>query len=147
MAIYTLLAIFFLIFDRLFKIMAIKGWLEAPVSLLGKMFRLKFIPNYNIAFSIPFRGAWLIILILAIILLLFYYLFYYLRKKDYESFGVIFTVLLGAVSNLFDRVKYGYVIDYLDLKYFTVFNLADVMIVASVFIFYFIYIKNKKAQP
>ena len=44
----------------------------------------------------------------------------------------LFAIIMGAASNLFDRLKYGYVIDYLDLKYFTVFNLADAMIIFGV---------------
>ena len=37
-------------------------------------------------------------------------------------------IIFGAVSNLYDRLKYGFVIDYFDLKYFTIFNIADAMI-------------------
>ncbi|MBU1778489.1 signal peptidase II, partial [Patescibacteria group bacterium] len=45
----------------------------------------------------------------------------------------MFFIIFGAISNLTDRLEYGYVIDYFSLKYFTIFNLADVMIVIGVF--------------
>jgi signal peptidase II len=45
----------------------------------------------------------------------------------------LFLAFLGAFSNLYDRLHYGYVIDYFDLKYFTVFNLSDVMIIIGIF--------------
>ena len=44
------------------------------------------------------------------------------------------TILFGAISNILDRFSYGYVVDYLELKYFTVFNLADMMISGGVIV-------------
>lgn len=38
-------------------------------------------------------------------------------------------LLGGAISNLVDRLRFGYVVDYIDLKAFPVFNLADVAII------------------
>ena len=42
-------------------------------------------------------------------------------------------VLAGGLSNLYDRLRYGYVIDFLELDVFRfpVFNVADVCIVAG----------------
>ena len=40
----------------------------------------------------------------------------------------LLLILLGALSNFFDRLAYGYVIDYFYLKNFTIFNLADASI-------------------
>lgn len=41
-------------------------------------------------------------------------------------------VLGGSVSNLVDRLRYGYVTDFLDLDYWPAFNLADTFIVVGV---------------
>lgn len=40
-------------------------------------------------------------------------------------------VLGGALGNLFDRVRFHYVVDFLDLKFWPVFNVADMAIVAG----------------
>ena len=48
------------------------------------------------------------------------------------SYGLI---LGGAFSNLFDRIWYGYVIDYLDLRVWPVFNLSDTAITVGVGLF------------
>jgi len=45
----------------------------------------------------------------------------------YELVGLA-LMILGAISNIVDRFSHGFVVDYLLLRYFTVFNLADVMI-------------------
>jgi signal peptidase II len=41
-------------------------------------------------------------------------------------------VLGGSVSNLVDRLRFGYVTDFLDLDYWPAFNLADTFIVVGV---------------
>jgi signal peptidase II len=43
-------------------------------------------------------------------------------------------VIGGSLSNLLDRVRLGYVTDFLDLRYWPAFNLADSFIVIGVFI-------------
>ncbi len=41
-------------------------------------------------------------------------------------------VIGGSVSNLVDRVRLGHVTDFLDLRYWPAFNLADTFIVVGV---------------
>lgn len=129
MAFYLSMAILFVIFDRFFKYMAVNYLTSDGVDLLGKIFRLNFTGNYDIAFSLPVNGGLLNILIIFIIVWLMYYLMYVAEKGRYSESLLLVFVILGASSNLMDRMQYGFVIDYLDLKYFTVFNLADAMIV------------------
>lgn len=126
-AIYSITAIFLIIVDRFLKIFALNG---ISFNLIGDFFTFKFSPNYNIAFSLPLSGIFLNFLILfIIIILLYYFVFLFFRKKIINYyFGLL---ILGAISNYFDRVKYGFVVDYFDLRYFTVFNIADIMIVSG----------------
>ena len=117
-------AIFFII-DRYLKNLAINsnGQLH---KIIGDVLTFNFIPNYNIAFSLPFNGPWLKAIISLIILIIIVYLLF-AKLKPLEKMG-FFLILLGAISNLIDRWQYNYVIDYFDLKWFTIFNLADVLI-------------------
>jgi signal peptidase II len=41
-------------------------------------------------------------------------------------------ILGGAVGNLIDRIRLGYVVDFIDLRWWYVFNLADSAIVVGV---------------
>lgn len=43
-------------------------------------------------------------------------------------------ILGGAVGNLIDRLRYGYVVDFLDFRIWPVFNIADCAIVIGVLI-------------
>lgn len=132
MTVKIFIIIFFIICDRFFKFLAVNGFFDQPVGIAEDFFRLSFANNYNIAFSLPLSGWWLNIIIILIIITLIYNLLYLSLKQRYNQAGLLFIVIIGAISNLFDRIRFGYVIDYLDLMYFTVFNLADVMIVGGV---------------
>jgi len=43
-------------------------------------------------------------------------------------------IIAGAAGNLFDRTRYGYVVDFLDFRIWPVFNLADTSICLGVFL-------------
>lgn len=117
-------AIFF-IGDRLLKSLAIKQPND-NYQIIGDIFTFHFIPNFNIAFSLPFSGPWLTAAISLIIVVIIIYLFSS-KLKTFDKIA-FFLILLGAISNLLDRMRYGFVIDYLNLQWFTVFNLADFLI-------------------
>ncbi|MDP2944452.1 MAG: signal peptidase II [bacterium] len=130
------IAIFFMA-DRGLKIFAQNNGSETYFRLLGDWFLFRFTPNPYISFSLPFGGILLNITIILIIISLIYYIFYLILNKknqlldpnDRKITLILLTIILfGAISNIQDRLIYGYVIDYLELKYFTVFNLADIMI-------------------
>ena len=123
--------IFFVISDRALKILALKRILPT-FDLPGDFFKFNYQPNYQIAFSLPLAGRFVAAIIFIIIFMLISYFVQLLHRNKTAKAGWLMLIIFGAASNLFDRLKYGYVIDYLDLKYFTVFNLADVMIVAGV---------------
>ena len=133
----------FFLTDRYLKFLAISDRVSIPKKIIGNFLTFNFVPNYNIAFSLPLSGIWLNILIVVIISAIAIYLLSnkHLSKLEIISFS---GIIIGAISNLLDRLKYGYVIDYFDLKWFTIFNLADTLISVSTLILFIYLIKNKK---
>ncbi len=125
--------IFFLTVDRLLKFLSINGKFDNPIDLISNFLKLNFIGNKNIAFSIPFNGFWLNLLIISIIIILLYTLLSTLKQKKAIDAFFLSLIIAGAISNLADRLQYRFVIDYLDLKYFTIFNVADSMICVGAF--------------
>ena len=67
-----------------------------------------------------------------LISLLFIFLIFLFRKefKGYEIFLVM--ILAGAVGNLIDRLIHGHVLDFINFKFFPVFNVADSLIFVGV---------------
>lgn len=69
--------------------------------------------------------------------------------KDHGKIAVILGMLLGgAVGNLVDRIRLGYVVDFLKFKFgsyvFPIFNCADIFCTVSVFLIIFMFIFKGK---
>lgn len=97
--------------------------------------KLKLTTNTGVAFgwlSSSFQllsQTWLLFFYCFIFLCLAYWLFKEYQRHNTVLISALTLIILGAFSNGLDRLRLGAVVDYLDLKYYTVFNLADVMIV------------------
>ena len=78
------------------------------------------------------------LIIISIIALIF--IFKYISKEGLSNFEyVLYGILSGGIcGNLFDRIVYKSVIDYLDFNIFgysfPIFNFADTLIVISMFL-------------
>ena len=130
-AIALAIAIFFTL-DRWLKLLALGSAGATPV-IFGDVLSFHFIANYYMAFSLPL-GGWILnaAIILIIVALAVYAAYLQVERKEMRT-DIILTlfIIVGALSNLTDRLRYGYVIDYLDLRYFTIFNLSDILITLS----------------
>jgi signal peptidase II len=131
-AIYLILAIFFVSIDRFLKILALNYYQHNEISLIGEYLKFNFVENYNIAFSLPLNSIVIESIIPIIIVLLLYSVLKLAKNRKYYEVGYLTILLFGSISNYMDRLKFGFVVDYIDLKYFTVFNIADSMIVVAV---------------
>jgi signal peptidase II len=136
--------ILFFLLDRVLKYWATQNIVQGAIPLLGDFFTFSFHLNPHIAFSLPLRGEWLTLSIGIIFLLLVFYLLQAVKKRSYYHFIALLALTLGAGSNLIDRILVGGVIDYLDIKYITIFNIADMMIIGGVSGLLFLLIYNKK---
>lgn len=122
------MAVFLVALDRFFKSLAINNFSEEPISIINDLFSLTYAVNPNIAFSIPVSGTLLNILIIVILFSLVAHAKRLFKNNQTDTSLIISAIILGASSNLFDRLKYGFVIDYISVDYFSIFNLADVII-------------------
>lgn len=144
MAVFFGVAIFFIVLDRFFKSLAMQ-LNGGETAIFFDWLNFMFVKNYNIALSLPLSGALVTFLILCLTLIVVYYCLLFIKKEDVINASSMFLIALGAISNLVDRIIYGFVIDYLDVKYFSVLNLADIMITTGVLLFIiFSFYQNKK---
>lgn len=139
-----IIAIIVFLFDILIKYIVDKSFYYGILkSIIPGVFYLTKVYNDGAAWS-TFEGARILLIIVAIISLVF--LIMYQRgfkycKRNFLAFGLVYGGLLG---NLCDRIRFGYVIDYLKFYIggyeFPVFNLADMAIVVGfILIIYAIY--------
>jgi len=116
-----------------------KVWIVKIVRLperrhieISSIFDLTYVQNYGASFGLGAGGMSsriiLSVMVIGIIAFLVYWLAGVRRKLTVAGIAII---LGGALGNLFDRVLYGYVIDFLDfsgLWFPWVFNVADTAI-------------------
>jgi len=102
-----------------------------PISCLRDLVSLTYITNTGAAFGLfPDHGLFLIaIAVIVVIAILVYHRHLPDKTLVRASLGL---QLGGALGNLIDRLRYGYVIDFIDFKVWPVFNLADSAIVVGV---------------
>jgi signal peptidase II len=81
-----------------------------------------------VAFGIFSQSSFLFIVVS--ILIVTFILISSIRKLPSSSLYTtpLSAILGGAVGNLADRLRWGYVIDFLDLRIWPVFNIADIAI-------------------
>lgn len=127
--------------DRLAKALAMTH-LPAPVQL-APFFSLTYVENTGAAFGM-FRGNNIFFIVTSSVLVCALLI---LRRKMPERNSRIGMALIlgGALGNLYDRLAYGYVVDFFDLAFFpAVFNLADSAITVGAG---FLALGLKKPQP
>lgn len=122
-------ALFFL--DRYLKISAPSG---GDFFIIPKFFRFTFFANRAGAFGLPFNGIFIIAASAIIIIFLIIFAARAFQRRNTLLFGGLLIVILGALSNLFDRLAYQFVIDCFYLWPISYFNLADMMIGAGIII-------------
>lgn len=105
-----------------------------------------YIRNSGVAWGM-FAGKRILFLILTflVLLLCFYVYTNIAEQRKYLPLRIGMVVLIaGAVGNMIDRIKLGYVVDFLCLEFidFPIFNVADIFVTLSmIFIFVLIMFK------
>ena len=126
--------------DQISKFAAVKYLKDSkPKVIIENFFQFNYVENRGAAFGIlEHKRIFFVIITLAIIIFLSFYLL-----KHHGSLSLLtrisFSMLIaGAAGNLIDRIRLGYVIDFISFRFkglysFPVFNLADTFIVISTF--------------
>jgi signal peptidase II len=123
-----------LFLDQLTKFLATKFLqLNTPVILIKGFLNLSLAYNRGAAFGI-LKNQLLVFVLISIfaIVLIFYYLKN--KKRSFLSSIYLSLILAGCAGNLIDRLRFGFVIDFLDFRVWPIFNLADSAITVGAFL-------------
>jgi signal peptidase II len=108
------------------------------VPLVGDVVVLRYVPNTDVAFSMFHNiggtsvspGVLAALAIGAIALLAFVW---WRSRRDGPLVNVGFAAAFaGALGNVVDRLTHGYVVDFIHVKRWPVFNVADILVVAGI---------------
>ena len=127
---------------------AVKWVVTSPLNLKGQpewtikitdFFNLRWVENNGVSLGLlsasNFWGRWLLVLLTGGIAV--FVAFWLWRERKRTDSVALALVLGGALGNIVDRVRLGYVVDYADLHFgewrpFLVFNVADAAITIGV---------------
>jgi signal peptidase II len=142
-ALLTGLLVFLVGCDHATKLAA-KDTLSAGkvITLIRGVLDLRYTQNFDTAFSLTrswpaaSKACWLTSLALVTTLALC--IAAYERRKRAAPLEVLgFTLILaGALGNGLDRLGRGYVIDFIHVSHWPVFNVADILVVTGVLCFF-----------
>ncbi|MEE9552749.1 MAG: signal peptidase II [candidate division Zixibacteria bacterium] len=146
LSIPLLIAILVVLVDQASKLLIIENFFEGQsVSIIGDLLYFQFIFNEGGAMGTRIGPSWIytILTIVALILIVRYLLF---DKSENMTTAVALSLISGgAVGNLIDRIRFGKVVDFIDMdfpdieflnlyRWFT-FNIADAAISVGLVIF------------
>ena len=134
------------IFDQMLKIMVKMAMTpRETIPLFPGVFHLTYVLNPGAAFGLWENARFFFVGTGILVLLGAAFVYPKLRcESAWLRYGII-ALLGGTVGNLIDRIYNGLVVDYLDFRFWPVFNLADIAIVAgAVAVIYAIMFKDNK---
>ena len=123
-------------------------------TIIDGFFNITYVTNSGGAFGFLNQGPEIlrILLFLLVPILCVIFIFAMIKKSSdrFEILALSF-VLGGAFGNYIDRLRLGYVVDFIDWHikgwHWPTFNLADSFIVIGVAILSFIYFQDYKKKP
>lgn len=130
--------------------------LGESIEVIPNFFNITYVRNMGAAFGIlsdsheTFRHIFFLSVPLIAVVIIFFML---KQTPDSDKWQVwsLSAIAGGALGNYIDRLKYGYVVDFLDFHYknqysYPAFNVADSAIVCGVFILGLLIVRDMRAE-
>lgn len=116
--------------DQITKYIASEFWRFNPTKIFG-FFYLTYATNTGISFGL-FPGSKEIVVYLTLAITLGISMIPMFKKLSFTANMFLGFVVGGALGNLVDRIRFGYVIDFITMPYWpTIYNLADFFILVG----------------
>lgn len=145
-----IISIIIILLDQITKSFAInhlKG--SKPISIIEGVFEFVYVENRGAAFGI-LQDRRTLFIIITILVISFVVVYAYKNSNQLTLFSKITLAMLigGAVGNLIDRIRYGFVVDFIKVDLirsynFPVFNIADIFIVISTILLAYVILFDK----
>ncbi len=136
---------FIISFDQLTKLFVLTNFrLHESLDVIPGFFSLTYVRNFGAAFGFMananpiFREAFFLV-VPPLILLVILWALTTVAEKDRAQILAFSLIFGGAIGNYIDRLRFRYVVDFLDFHYadysYPAFNVADSSIVVGVVIY------------
>jgi len=117
---------------------------KPPVRIIDGVLELNFLRNNGAAFGMLQNQKVFFVLVASLILVIIAYVLF--RMPDDKKYNIMHVLLVmiasGAAGNMIDRVRHDYVVDfiYFVLINFPIFNVADIYVTVSTFLFVILFL-------
>jgi signal peptidase II len=124
---------------------------QPPRQLVAKVLELRYVENTDIAFNLlawvpPSVRAPMLFVSGAVALAALTILLLRARASAAER-AALLLLLAGAAGNYLDRVMRGYVVDFVHVQYWPVFNVADVFVTAGLALLFWSWLRPRRVSP
>jgi signal peptidase II len=139
---YTTAIVFAVIFlDQLTKWYALKKLNGKSIEVIDNLLYFTFVKNTGIAFGFA-KGSSLLLSLVGFAAFIGLFALYPSLLKG-RFFPVYMGLIAGgALSNFYDRIFRGFVVDFIDFRVWPVFNIADTGITVGMLLIIFLVLKN-----
>ncbi len=128
--------------DQYTKYLAVTQLQNAPIPIIEGVFELRYLENRGASFGILQNQQWLFLIITVILLVIITRLYIKLprSKRTWPLRICMLLITAGAIGNMIDRIRLGYVVDFLYFKLidFPIFNVADIYVTVSTLLIVFL---------
>ena len=109
-----------------------EDWLPEGLAWLAPYARLRLVQNSGAAFGLFQKGGWIFAVLAVVVSIMIITYFPSVSKRDWWLRVSLGLELGGALGNLFDRIRFGPVTDFISVGSFAIFNVADSCITIGV---------------
>lgn len=145
-----LFVILFVVLDQVTKCAASKYLIHNSIKIFD-WFKLDYVENRGAAFGF-LDGKQTFFIVVTVFVLVFLAFFIYKYYSSLSTLEVLASILLfsGAIGNLIDRVVQGYVVDFISVRIFNVydfpvFNFADIYVTFAVIVYLISVLKYERS--
>lgn len=121
----------------------------SSVEVIKGFLNFTYVENRGAAFGILQNQRWLFVAITVVFCFIALYLLFYYKNHSFWSKAAGILIIAGGIGNLIDRIKFGYVVDFVSVSFFPpVFNFADccVVIGAAALIIHLLFVKEPEKK-
>ncbi len=126
------------VIDQIIKLLVVRSIpLGGHAPLVGGLLGLTYIQNTGAAWSVMERQTWILTVVSLIVIILIIWALAARKIRNGLGRWSLAVLLGGAVGNLIDRVRLGYVVDMFQTLFvdFPIFNFADICITLGGIVF------------
>ncbi len=127
---------------------------SSPIIVIENLLTFTYVENRGAAFGILQNKKWFFVVITVVsVLILLYVLFNHYNTLPMWLLVSLSLILGGTIGNFIDRMRLGFVVDFISVRFFNrynfaVFNLADSFIVVGAFMLmiYILFLEQKRSK-